>query len=83
MKKILVLVVAIATLFTGCNNYFTEDGGYLSNTVTKKSDKAMRLEAAGNDLRVYEFTPQTNSRMQCIFVTGNRKGGLFCFKKEE
>ena len=59
-----------------------EDGGYLSDTPQGKSDSVMRLEAAGNDLRVYEFTPMTAKNKQCVFVAGERKAGLVCFDKE-
>lgn len=59
-----------------------EDGGYFSSdTKQGKSDDVMRLEAAGEDLRVYEFTPQTAPNKQCIFVAGTQKGGLVCFDK--
>jgi hypothetical protein len=77
MKKVL-LVASLALVLSACS----EDGSYFSaNTVQMKSDKVGRLEATGEDLRVYEFTPQTDPSMQCVFVAGDSKGGLQCWKK--
>lgn len=77
MKKLL-FVAASLLLLAGCEN-----GSYFdSNTIQLKSDKVGRIEATGNDLRVYEFTPQTTPNKQCIFVSGERKGSLVCFDKE-
>jgi len=71
------LIVTSIFVLAGC-----EQGSYLNNdTVQLKSDKVGRLEAMGGDLRVYEFTPQTDSKIQCIFVAGDNKGGLTCFDK--
>lgn len=59
-----------------------EDGGYFNpNTTQLKSDKVARIEATGEDLRLYEFTPQTNAKKQCVFVAGESKGGLWCWDK--
>lgn len=74
----LIIVPVLALLITACG----EDGSYWSgNTVQLESDAVGRLEAQGNDLRVYEFTPQTNPRVQCIFVAGGKKAGLACFPR--
>ncbi len=53
------------------------------NTKVMTPNAAGRMEAAGDDLRIYEFTPQSAPHMQCIFVAGHRKGGTFCFEKKE
>lgn len=75
-KAILIGAIAAVTLM-GC-----EDGSYFDkDTMQGKSDAVMRLTATGNDLRVYEFTPQTMDHMQCIFVSGTKKGGLWCEPK--
>ncbi|SCW95957.1 hypothetical protein [Ancylobacter rudongensis] len=79
MKKILIVtsVTIIALGLAGC-----EDGSYFSpNTTQMKSDKVGRLEATGEDVRVYEFTPQTAPKKQCAFVAGENKGGLVCWDK--
>ena len=64
MKKIkMALAVAATTIvLTGC-----EQGSYLNlNTKQMDSDAVARLTATGNDLRVYEFTPQTAPNKQCV-----------------
>lgn len=72
-----IAVFAVGAILSGC-----EDGSYFnSNTVQMKSDKVGRLEAFGEDLRVYEFTPQTAPNSTCIFVAGEKKGGLVCIPK--
>lgn len=59
-----------------------EEGSYFNSSTTQlRSDKVGRLEATGEDLRVYEFTPQTNARKQCVFVAGDKKGSLACWEK--
>jgi len=76
IKKILILS-ALTAVLVGC-----EDGSYFSgDTIQMKADKVGRLEAVGTDLRVYEFTPQTDPRKQCIFVAGEKKAGLQCWDK--
>lgn len=81
MKKILMTLtaaVAVATL-SGC-----DDGSMFDpHTKTVRADSVVRLSATGNDLRIYEFTPQTMPDHQCIFVSGERKGGLVCLPKSE
>ena len=59
-----------------------EDGSYWNaNTKQMRSDKVGRLEAVGEDVRVYEFTPQSDPAMQCVFVAADKKAGLQCWKK--
>ena len=41
-----------------------------------------KVEAKGNDLRGYAFTPHGFDDVVCIFVTGDAKGGLSCLKNE-
>ncbi len=73
----LVCVAALALAACG------EAGSYFDpNTAQLRNDKVGRLEATGEDLRVYEFTPQTAPEMQCVFVAGDQKGGLSCFAKK-
>lgn len=77
--KILISVLLASTL-SGCYYVSSEPGGY--NTPSYDPDAVMKINAQGMDLRVYEFTPQTSPSVQCVFVAGERKGGLVCFKKE-
>ena len=73
-------VVALL-LWSWIDVYFLEDGSVFT-TLSREGDAVMRLEATGEDLRVYEFTPNTAPNKQCVFVAGGEgKGGLFCFDK--
>ena len=83
MNKIFSRSAAAIAIFGAVAVSGCEDGSYFDTTTTQlKSDKVGRLEATGEDLRVYEFTPQTMPHLQCIFVAGNQKGGLVCEPKE-
>ena len=82
MKKLFIYIVMIFSIIMigttiGC------DRGSVFNGMQGHPDATMRLEAAGWDLRVYEFTPQTADNMTCVFVAGHRKAGLDCFPKEK
>jgi len=50
-------------------------------TKYRSVDHAMRLNVQGEDLRVYEFTPQSAPQWSCIIVMGTQKGGHFCVPK--
>ncbi len=72
-------MIAIAFLgfaLSGCDN------GSVFNTKQLIPDDVSRVEATGFDLRLYEFTPRTSPNKQCLFIAGDRKGGLTCFDKE-
>lgn len=75
MKK-LFIIASLLTL-TACDN------GSIFNGTTKVPDSVTRLETAGWDARIYEFTPTTASHMTCVFVAGQKKAGVDCFPKEE
>ncbi len=79
---IVVLVVAVLGVGTYVKKQWFDDGSVFT-TATMSSDKVTRLAAAGGDLRIYEFTPQTALYMQCIFITGTSKGSTFCFEKKD
>jgi hypothetical protein len=77
MAGAILVIVFTALLLVGC-----EDGSYFdASTKHIKSDFVSRIEATGNDLRLYEFTPLSDPTRQCIFVAGNRKAGLTCWIK--
>lgn len=72
--RVIAALAAMTAILASC-----EDGSYFNaNTKQLHSDKVGRLEATGEDLRVYEFTPQTDPSVQCIFAAGENKGGLYC-----
>jgi len=78
VRTLLILSAFILLLVcAGC------DRGSVFNSSTPQAttDYTSRIESAGFDMRVYEFTPQTAQHMQCVFVAGTKKGGLFCFEK--
>lgn len=76
-----VIQAAVATLLI-VGLLSCEEGSYFdSNTKQIKSDFVSRLEATGTDLRIYEFTPRSSPHIQCVFVAGERKGGLQCWGK--
>jgi len=79
--SLLVIVVLLLFSFYVKKQWF--DDGSLLTTAIMNSDKATRLSAAGGDLRIYEFTPQTAPHMQCLFITGESKGSAFCFEKKD
>jgi len=79
MKLILGLIMCV--IISGCQFLSTESGGYLDSNTKLLKAKSGRIESAGADLRVYEFTPLSDSTKTCIFVAGGRKGGLVCFDK--
>lgn len=70
------ILIALLVALTGC------DKGSVFNGEQITADRTTRLEMAGLDGRVYEFTPKTADHMQCVFVAGHRKGGLYCFEKK-
>lgn len=74
MKKSMIVLLA-AIVLSGC------DQGSIFNAQQMEPDAVRRIESAGFDLRVYEFTPVTARNMTCVFVAGDRKGGLDCFPK--
>lgn len=77
-KRFAISIIAISSVvLLGC-----EDGSYFNpNTRHLKSESVSRLEASGADLRVYEFTPVIRNDLDCIFVSGTKKGDLFCTPK--
>ena len=77
MKKLkIILSVSFLLFLSAC------DKGSVFNGEQITTDKTTRLEMAGWDGRVYEFTPKTAQHMQCVFVSGKRKAGLHCFEKK-
>lgn len=76
MRKIMTVgLMCLLVALAGC------DSGSVFNAEQMHTDATTRIESAGWDMRVYEFTPRTAPNMQCVFVAGTRKGGLACFGK--
>jgi len=80
---ILILALISAGLYFAYARYramYLEDGAYMT-TPSFKADKVHRLETLGEDARIYEFTPRSSTRKQCVYFANNSNGGLFCFDK--
>jgi hypothetical protein len=48
---------------------------------TKQPTTTYSVEAAGWNLRVYEWTPEHNPGVSCMFAAGSEKGGVACYPK--
>jgi uncharacterized protein YxeA len=77
---VIVIIVLVGLIYVK-KQWF--DDGNVFTTPTISADKVTRLSAAGHDMRLYEFTPQTAPYMQCIFIAGESKGSSFCFEKKD
>lgn len=75
---ILVLIVGIGVWFIKINWF---EAGSPLTTRYRTPDAAVRLNVQGEDLRVYEFTPEQKPDALCVFVAGTNKSGLFCMEK--
>lgn len=71
-------VVAL-TAYTVYVNFF--EAGGLFVTENREVDKAYRLNTKGDDLRVYEFTPDGSPGTVCIVVAGERNSVMECEQK--
>lgn len=79
MKKILLgLALAMASV-TASAGLFDQvaTGTWKSKEVTAK----YKLETYGYNVRVYEWVPQDNKNMRCVFVAGETNStGVACYK---
>lgn len=85
--KIITTLAVLALIASGLyfayarySSYYLEDGAYMT-TASFKSDKVSRLESLGEDSRIYEFTPRTAPKKQCVYVADSRGTSVFCFDK--
>lgn len=80
-----IVTMVLVAAFIGFQYFSAEylDEGSFLTTKTIKPDSAVRIQTTGEDLRLYEFTPETMPYMQCIFVAGTNKGDTFCVTKRE
>lgn len=77
------LFTAAVLLCAGMALASCEDGSYFdSDTKQLKSLHVGRVEATGNDLRVYEFVPQSRPDLVCIFAAGEQKAGIQCVSQK-
>lgn len=80
-----ILVVLILVGVVGGSYVYEETGpgGYLTDTPQMDAKFVSRMEAKGKDIRIYEFVPKIDESRVCIFVVGNKKGGLQCWEKSQ
>lgn len=50
---------------------------------TKGNTATYNVEAAGWDVRVIEWTPESNPNYRCMFVAGTGKAGSACYPIQE
>ena len=67
-------VILISLVLASCEERFP-------SMPQMRVDKMHRMELAGVDFIVFEFTPSTALHMQCVFVAGPKPSGLECFPK--
>ena len=73
------VVILIAAIISGC----TPNTSAPPTIMLKEVDSSTRLNVVGPPVLVYEFTPETNKTVTCIFaVSGSRKSGLYCIPKQ-
>lgn len=46
---------------------------------TKPNSATYNVDAAGWDVRVIEWTPESNPNIRCMFVAGTAKAGSACY----
>ena len=80
MKKIL-LVALIA--FTSVNARMSWSQVMSWKNKSIKPDAQYNIETEGYNVRVYEFTPMTDSGSTCVMSFTNEKMGMFCFAKSK
>lgn len=80
-----IVALFLIVAFIGYQYFSAEylDEGSFLTTKTILPDSAVRIQTTGEDLRLYEFTPETMPYMQCIFVAGTNKGDTFCVLKRK
>ena len=80
MKKIL-LVSLIAFTSVNASMSWSQVMSWKNKTI--KPDAQYNIETEGYNVRVYEFTPMTDSGSTCVMSFTNEKMGMFCFAKSK
>ena len=83
MKKLL-LGAALAAVFAGSAQAGLWKSIATSDWETKPSAH-YKVEALGFDVRAYEWTPEYNENVRCVFVAGadgNGNAGVACYPVE-
>jgi hypothetical protein len=82
MKKFIMASLVFALMAS------TAQAGFLTNMVAGDGEGTVpsimyKLEAFGNDVRVYEWTPRDNKNVRCVFAAGSQNAtGVACYEVE-
>lgn len=55
----------------------------IEQEVKYKSTVKYRIDTGTGSKAVYEFIPEDNNDMRCVFVSGFKQGGLACYEAKE
>jgi hypothetical protein len=85
MKKLMTSIILAATM-TSCASS-PAYAGIIDSIVTsgwseKKVKSKYTLAVYGFDARVYEWIPEGNPNVRCVFVASNRSSGVSCYNVE-
>lgn len=50
---------------------------------TTKPTAQYNVEASGWNIRIYEWQPEDNPNVRCVFAGGSSKGGVSCYPVEK
>jgi hypothetical protein len=80
MKYVLGLLILGGLLYGGYLYFsaqYLEDGAY-ATTPSAKATQVWRMEAMGEDPRVYEWSPKTMPGVKCVTWSATNKATTFC-----
>lgn len=81
MKKLLLLLVTIFAINLNAGFTWSQVMSWKNKTVDP--DAQYSIETEGYNVRVYEFTPLTDSGITCILLFTNEKMETNCFPKSK
>lgn len=80
MKTLLVLTALLATSLTA--NAGMKDSLLTAGWEDKEPTSKYKLDTYGYAVRVYEWTPDNNPNVSCVFVAGSTNStGVACYTK--
>lgn len=79
--KIIFLATIIALTLANASMSWSQVMSWKNKTI--EPDAQYNIETEGYNVRVYEFTPMTDSGSICVMSFTNEKMGMFCFRKSE
>jgi len=80
MKKYILAIITALMISTPAHAGMW-DSLATSSWKDKKPSAQYKLDVHGYDVRVYEWIPEKNPRVRCVFVAGNKNSsGVSCYK---